>query len=425
MFKKILALMLVATMSMALVACGDKKSDDENKDVTPTSAPSSSPSATPTPEVKERTDLPEDASSYVNFEDGNADFAVIALSNAACDLASTLSVKDFAGSKGLVATSPASDNIFSGKHPFIAIDVVGMLGEKAADVAKIQYDIGIDFKGGAFQAVAGSLLMYTGEGNVESTTPWSVYLEEQNPKTYTVDVPEGGFVTGAKNYICFTVIDGNPIESTDFDVALDNIVFRDKDGNVITPDTSVKFNTVEGIDQSFWLNLVWDNATKQPVNEKIILTGVKTGSGWWPDAKNSMSFVDGVAKEQGYGAQLTPDDFKPGMVMTIYYDQPFEHLDENAYQIPYLRAQAWATEDGSFAGGSADVWNFTDDYLETDRRNNARTIVQYTYEEIAEALNKGFGTTGEDWKTYCSFLGVADRGAAINIYKVTIGELPE
>lgn len=425
MFKKFLALMLVATMSMALVACGDKKSGEDDKEATPTSELTSSPSATPTPEVKERTDLPEDASSYVNFEDGNADFAVIALSNAACDLASTLSVKDFAGSKGLVANSPVSDNIFSGVHPFVAIDVVGMLGEKAAEVAKIQYDIGIDFRGAAFQAVAGSMLMYTGEGNVETANSWAVYLEEQNPKTYTVDVPEGGFVTGAKNYICFTVIDGNPIASSDFDLVIDNIVFRDKDGNVITPDTSVKFNTVEGIDESFWLNLVWDNATKQPVNEKIVLSGVTTGTGWWPDAKNSMSFVDGVASANGYGAQLTPDDFKPGMVMTIYFSTNFEHLDENRYQIPYLRAQAWATEDGSYAGGSADVWNFTDDYLETDRRNNARTIVQYTYEEIAEALNKGFGTTGEEWKTYCSFLGVADRGGSLNIYKVTIGELPE
>ena len=425
MFKKFLSLFLVGALSVALIACGEKDEPSGSDATSPSAQPTASATNTPTPTPADRTDLPEDTSTYVSFEDGKMDFAAIAYSNASCDLSSSLSLKDFAGSKGLVATSPVSDNIFSGVHPYVAIDIVALLGDKVTEVATIQYDVGIDFKGGAFQAVSGSILMYAGEANVETSQSWSVFLEEQNPKVYTVNVPEGGFVTGAKNYICFTVIDGNPIASSDFDLVIDNLIFRDKDGNVLAPDTSAGFTSVEGINESFWLSLEWDNATVQPENEKIVLTGVQTGSGWWPEPGNSMSFVEGVAESNAYGAQLTPDDFKPGMVMTIYYEQPFEHLPENAYQIPYLRAQAWATEDGSFAGGNADVWTFTDDYLETDRRNNARTIVQYTYEEIADALNTGFGTTGEDWKTYCSLLGVADRGAAINIYKVTIGELPE
>ena len=66
----------------------------------------------------------------------------LAFSNAACNLASEISVVDFAGSKFLKVSSPMSDNLFSGSVPFLALDVVSLLGDNASKVAKVQYDIG-------------------------------------------------------------------------------------------------------------------------------------------------------------------------------------------------------------------------------------------------------------------------------------------
>lgn len=416
MFKKILAVSLACVMTLSLVGCGEKESS--NADPTPTTG---TVTETPTPTQKPaRTDLPADAASYVNFEDGASGFAVVAVGFAACDLASTLSVKEFAGSKALVATSPKSDNVFSGTQPFVAIDVVSLLGDKAADVAKFQYDIGLDFRGGAFQAVSGNVVVVNGG---ESKTPWAVFVEEGNPKAYTIPVANG---FGAGSYIYFTSDAG--VAATDYDLVLDNIIFYDKDGNVIAPDTKAEF-AVDGVTDSFWLNLVWDNGAKQPSDEVILFDGVQTGGSWWPDNKNAWSFLGAdYAKSSGYATAIDPANFGPGSVITIYYNNPSDFVLEEGSRwqaYPYLRAQAGKLVEGTLEGisGTCDVWH---DWSEsdTDGRNSNATIAQYTFEEIRDAYNKTFGTTGDtEWMEYCCFMGVADRGIKVDIYKVTIGKL--
>lgn len=428
MFKKFFAFLLICTMVLSLAACGDEKpSTDAGTTPTATTAP-----ATPTPTeapkqtiIDHTSDLPADASSYLNFEDGSASFAVIKYSDPACNLASELSIVDYAGSKALKASSPVSDNVFSGSIPYIAIDVVSLLGDKAADVAKIQYDIGQDHGNEKFAAISGVLAMYTGAADalVETKTSWSIYLETQNPKVYTAEVPEGGF-SDPSNYILF-YIDSDAAANGHANIYLDNIVFLDKDGNAITPDATATF-AIEGMTDSFWMNLDWSNGVKQPANEVIVAgAGEAFGGGWWPSKLNALTWTPEGAND-GYVA-MKAEDFKEGQVLTIYYDGE----GDSEWQFPYIRVQSWADadEEGNQTwAGTAFDYQLTlqkDEagntlISETDQRNVSWTIVQYTYEELNAIFTEKIG---EDWKTKMDFMGIADMGFKGTIYKVTIGDI--
>lgn len=425
MFKKFLAVALACVMTFSMVGCGEEKKNDSETTPTPAAGSEGTPTAAPT-DKPARTDLPADAASFVNFEDGAFGFAKMAYSYAACNLASAISVKDFAGSKALVVTSPKSDNIFSGTQPFVAIDVAALVGDKLGDVDKVQFDIGIDYRGAAFQAVSGSVAVVNGG---EAKTAWAVFDESANPKTYTISA--SGLNDGA--YIYFTTNADSPIAATNYDLAIDNLVFYDKDGNVITPDCSKEF-AIDGLADSFWLNLVWENGQKAPENEEILFSGVKTAGGWWPDGANSWSFISADhAKGAGYAAYIDPAKFVPGTVITIYYSNPAEEVveDGNRYKaFPYLRAQAadWDEEKQEWVArnGCADVWS-GDDFLNgSDLRNSNYTIVQYTFEQIRDAYNATFGFEGDtEWMEHCTFMGVADRSWKQDIYKVTLGTMPQ
>ncbi len=432
MFKKFLAMMLVCMMVLSLAACGEDEPADKPS-ATPTSAPEATNSPTPAPvagtPIDHKNDLPADAKAYLNFEDGNMNGVAIAYSNAACNLASKLEVVDWAGSKMLKATSPVSDNVFSGVNPYIAIDVVALLGDKAADVAKVQYDIGVDHGKDAFAAVSGYFITYTGADATaltETKTAWAVYEENVNPKVYTVNVPEGGFTANAGNYISIVIDVDN---GTHANIYLDNVVFLDKDGNAITPDTTKEFAMTE-LTQSFWLNLDWSNGVKQPADEQI-LVGVggdfnEENNLWWPTKKNTLTFT-AAGKDSGYyqlGSEAGMVDFKEGQVITIYYECA-GYAPTNDY--PYFRSQSWANEETGWEGGSFDctidiVRDEENNILESEENqiNKSLTICQYTYDDLNTILTEKYG---EDWRTKCDMLGISARGFTGTIYKVTVGNV--
>ncbi len=412
MIKKFLVFLLIGIMAVSVVAC----SSDEKK-------PASDPEPTPTVEaevpknegIDHTNDLPADASSYLGFEDGAMAFAALMFSNPACNLESELSIVDFGGSKALKASSPVSENLFSGVVPYVAFDVVSLLGDKAADVAKIQFDIGMDHGTDAFAAISGYLAMYTGAADalVETKEPWSIFLEEANPKVYTIAVPEGGF-TDPSNYFCF-YIDEDTSANGHANLYFDNIVFLDKDGNAIAPDAAATF-ALEGMGDSFWMNLDWSNAVKQPKDE-VILEGIggASGTSWWPVKENSWSFA---LENPNVNAVFSPDLFGPGKVITIYYQ--YECDD---WQFPHIMIQSYANEETGYAGGKDLRYQPTLAEGEASQRNQSKTIIQYTYEEMNEKCTELYG---EDWVDKLSFIGVSDMGTnPVNVLKVTIGTIAE
>ncbi len=423
MFKKVMVLLLALALVASMVACGDTASTASSE--TPaasTEAPASTEPAATTEDVQPA----EDVATAVDFESGAYDFAKIAYSFAACDLASTMEVGTFNGSKALRVSSPVSDNTFSGSVPFVAVDVVALVGaENVSKIAKIAYEVGIDYGTNNFQAVGGTFAVVN--AGVETKSNWTIFMEDENPKVYEVAASE--LSAEGDTYIYFAVnTDGNPIAASDYTLCIDNIKFIDADGNALTCDESVSFAQVEGIADSFWLNLDWSNACTKPVNETILVakdgtspSGLANGN-WWPNAAQSWAWAaDGVDSYP----DMTGIEFKEGMLLTIYYStQPYadqETYDGHRWACPLVVAQAWT-------GGGQIQFQLPKDEEnpENDRYNESRTIVQYTYEQINEAFiaKGGFDSDGDgNAINDCSFFGISGLGGdgAFEIYKITVG----
>ena len=223
-----MALVLV----FSLAACNKSGNQTEPTQAPTTQAPTEAPTQAPT-EAPKPTQAPvlEGGDASIDFEDGNAAFAVITTPTLNSD-ASQLSVEDANGSKVLAAI-----NTFQKKEAYIGIDVASLLGDKIADVATIKFDVGT-FGDAAFQPISGVLYTYTGEGAGTKSTAceWSVYLPKMNPKTVTAEISTA-FTAGQDNYI---VIGKNDDVAGNQGFFVDNIKFLDKSGNLIAADTTVE-----------------------------------------------------------------------------------------------------------------------------------------------------------------------------------------
>lgn len=447
MLKKVMVLLLALAMVASLCACGDSTTttDDSSAKTSDSAAKTEAPATTDAAQKTEATEVTpgEDVATAVDFESGAYDFAKIAYSFAACDLASTMSIGAFNNSMALRVESPVSDNTFSGTVPYVAFDIVALVGaENVSKIAQISYEIGVDYGDNAFQAVGG----YCGVVNngAETDTNWTIFLEEENPKAYTVDA--ANLSAEGDTYLYFTVNTDNPIATSDITLCLDNIKFLDASGAELAVDETVSFAQVEGIDDSFWMNLDWSNGCKQPANEVILQnadgvgpTGNANGN-WWPNADQSWSWAsslndDGVtrASVSGY-TDLSNINFGPGMVLTIYYSTNTVYADDETYQsdlwkMPILVAQDWVN------GGQIQYVlplpedeNKTKYTTEETRYNQSRTIIQMTYEEINEAFlaskEGAFDADGDgNAINDCDFIGIAGMGGdGFTIYKVTVGD---
>ena len=163
----------------------------------------------------------------LDFEDGNFGFAVEASFLKGGDPV-VLEVKDVNGSKALTTVNQTGET-----KTVIGFDIDALLGDKVADVAKIQYTIGsLDSE---FHAFSGKLYTYTGEDLAENTTEYAVYLATANPKVVTVDV-KAPFVAGASNYILISKESNTASDPTE--IFIDDIGFFDADGNVIAADSA-------------------------------------------------------------------------------------------------------------------------------------------------------------------------------------------
>lgn len=450
--KKLIAMGLVVTMMGSLVACGgNDKGGSTSSD--PTATPTTAVGGGEDKEVVELKNASEDhsaidAGSIVSFEDDNTSFATLNDGDWTGDDDSVLSVASKFDSKVLHITRP------NGGVPAVAIDLVSLLGDNAANCTKITIDLGIDCVDG-FSACSGTATVFAGELNTKVETAWSIYKADAAMKTITIDLGGNVLTAGCKNYLAITSIDDTAVKASP--VFIDNIICYDASGNALPVDTSVEF-AVSGVGE-----YDWSNAVKKPVDEKLVLTGITTGTGWWPAKENSFNFC---LENGNVAVSLNQDDFAfgPGDVLTIYYTMADPSLIPDApYQsVPYIRMQNWKdndadgneiADDGSgWYGGSIDVGyqetipgadseyympfnydnaNACDVNLDEDRTpaeivpiNESYSIVQYSYEYIAASL-EAKGYNADTWKDNADFIGIADRGMVVTIDAVTIGKAAE
>ena len=274
--KKLMALLLTAAMAFSMAGCGGKDATDTTGDgdtAEVTEAPADDTADTDGTDAA----APVTGEASIDFEDGLFGFAGMDKTIAGNADASVLSVEDYNGSKALKVVP-------QGKVPYVAFQMDALLGDNVANVKTIEMTIGTESPDGNFYATSGNIYAFLGEENAKSTASWSVYLETANPKVATYTVADGQAVV-AGNYIAVSLeTDNAATEGAGQSIMwIDNVVFKDADGNVLSADTSAEYVSQEtGEDRSNLCNLTgaveWEGYAV-------------TGDGW---SQNGVAFTDDV-----------------------------------------------------------------------------------------------------------------------------------
>ncbi|MCM1267646.1 MAG: hypothetical protein NC302_07045 [Bacteroidales bacterium] len=342
--KKVLALLLATTMTCSLVGCGGNDTAEAPAAEAEPAAEEEAPAAEAEPAAEEEAPAAEEAAgtgeASIDFEDGVFGFAGVDKSVNSAGDDSALSVEDFNGSKALKVTP-------QGKASYIGIQADALLGSNAASLKTVEMTIGIENPDGEFGACSGKIYAFTGEDNTRSEGTWSVYLEDGNPKTASIEIPDG---FGEGNYIVVSMETDTAKDkgATPANLYIDNIAFKDASGSVLAADTSVEYVSAStGADRS---NLC-------ALTNAVEFEGFTASGDGWSQA----------------GATMTPEIIEalvPGSVVEITYTSETGDMwiVMNEAEAGWMRV----------AQGNADGSGSDAAYI-----NNSKNTAQVTFEQIA------------------------------------------
>ncbi len=372
MKKKLLATLLAGSMVFGITACGgsaDTPAASEPVESSVETPVESSADATPNEEP-----APEVLPASIDFEDGKMDFLSLYMQAGNADN-SELSIVDKDGSKQLYVKN------VDGKVSYVAFDLASLLGANIANVATIEMTITTEHENG-FSASSGNIISWAGADLIEYKDAWSVYMEKKNPNKAISKIEEGEeFVADANNIIIVNMdTDNGPSEGHGTaSFYIDDVRFLDKDGNLITADTSVAFVGPEsfapsGVDMS---NL-------------CVVTGAVEAPGF--QKKAAAWTQDGV--------DITEDMLNalvPGSVIEINYTSETGNM---WIVMPDASAGWMRVGDGN--NGKAYI-------------NNSGNTCQITYEQIASFCGEDKSTWGariqcesdSEWEVYSVKIGQA------------------
>lgn len=307
----------------------------------------------------------------LDFEDGNIDFVAVyeGMANSA---AATLEVVDYNGSKALKVTN---DN---GKVPYVAFDVVSLLGEKAADVASVEMTMGTQNPDGKFFACSGEMKLFVDGGLSKTARAWSVYMEKKNPKVASFALEDEAFSAESAPLMVISLVVDNGIAKGAAPAVLyiDDVRFLDAEGNVIPADSTASFAAPEGFGGGADMtNLQYLGA------DAVELEGMAgKAAGAWAQ--------DGVEMTEEFKAALVP-----GAVIEISYSSESGDM---------WLVLPWAT-----AG-----WTRIEQ--QTAVTNLSHSTAQITFEQIAAVL-------GDDISAWGEMLQCESSGAW-EVYAVKVGQ---
>ncbi len=343
-----MALSLAAAMALSMAACGgDDKSADSD------AVTEAVETGTEQTAASEDTAQEETGEVSIDFEDGAYGFAGIDKTVNSAGDDSVLSVEDFNGSKALKATA-------QGKSMYIGIQVDALLGDDVSKVATVEMSIGSENPDGTFYSTSGCVYAFLGEDNSKDYTEWSVYLEDANPKTVTYTVPDGqSFTAGNYMVVSMETDTGRDKGAAPANMYIDNIVFKDASGNVLTADTSAEYVAADtGEDRSNLSGLA----------DAVEFEGFSTSADGWAQAGFTMP-------------QEIIDALVPGSVVEISYSSE----NGDIWLVMNEAAVGWSR----VGQGDADGSGSDSAYI-----NGSKNIAQITYEQIAAICGDDVSTWG-------------------------------
>ncbi len=306
----------------------------------------------------------------LDFEDGNSGFVTVydGMANSAD---ATLEMVSYNGSNALKVTNG------NGKVPYIAFDVVSLLGEKAADVATVEMSMGIENPDGKFYACSGEMKTWVDGGLSKVARAWSVYMEKKNPKVAVFEMGDEAFSAESPLMIVSLTVDNGAAKGAAPAVLyIDDIRFLDAEGNVIAADSSASFAAPEGFGgDADMTNLQYLAA------DAVELEGMagKAAAAW---------AQDGVEMTEEFLSALVP-----GAVIEISYASETGDM--------------WIVLPDAAAG-----WTRIEQ--QTAVTNMSHTTAQITFEQIAAVL-------GEDTSAWGARLQCEASGAW-EVYSVKVGQ---
>ncbi len=377
---KLLACIIAGALAVSLTACGNSSSSSsQNESKSGTQAETKAPEEATTA----GTQTPEKVEASLDFEDGK--FAFTAPYLKAADASEVeLAIADFNGSKALQITNKG------GKAPYVGIDVASLLGAKIADVKKVQMDIGVSYPDGTFSAIQGRAYTWTGADLTETEYGWSVYLENKNPVRATFDISKVPFTADSKNIMIIGLNLGSSVDSAKAvtgTLYIDNIAFYDGDNKLIEADSAAEFVAPDGFEKAERDPKLWT------LSDPVELENFAVSAAGWAQA----------------GRELTDEEkalFVPGSVIEIAYK-----CTAPVWMVAVGADGAKFATDKDWQRFGADESN---DFATQGNVDDAGTIVQFTYEQIAEFL-------GDDWLDKLGQLQVEGR-EAWEVYSVKIGK---
>ena len=307
----------------------------------------------------------------LDFEDGNIGFAAVyeGMANSA-DV--TLEVADYNGSKALKVTNG------NGKVPYVAFDVVSLLGDKAADVASVEMTMGIENPDGKFFACSGEMKLFADGSLSKTARNWAVYMEKKNPKiaSFAMDAEAFSAESAPLMVVSLNVDNGIAKGAAPAVLYIDDVRFLDAEGNVIAADSTAAFDAPEGFGgDADMTNLQYLGA------DAVELEGMAGKSaGAWAQ--------DGVEMTEEFKAALVP-----GSVIEISYSSESGDM--------------WLVLPWAPAG-----WTRIEQ--QTAVTNLSHSTAQITFEQIAAVL-------GDDISAWGEMLQCESSGAW-EVYAVKVGQ---
>ena len=305
-----------------------------------------------------------DTVDVLDFEDGNFAFIGASKGRPNADAATALEIVDFNGSKALKISAKGV--------ACAGLNIIGLAGDKLADVAAISFDIGVENGAdGKFYAASGYVYSYTGEAKDENKADWSVYMAKKNPRNVKIDL--GAIAEDT----CLLITEEAHAGNDAVDFVLDNIKLLDKDGNAIALDPTAEFKeAASGPDLS---NLF-------ALTGAVELPGFQKAAGAWAQ--------DGIEMTQEF-----LDALVPGSVIEVDYKS-----EDGAMWLVF----PWASAGWMRVGGCGNG---------VDAVNNSHTKAQIPYELIEQFC-------GEDKSTWGAMVQ-CEGSSAWEVYSVRVGQKAE
>lgn len=334
-------------------------------------------------EAAAATEVPEyvyDEDASITFADGKFGFLGSDTSVNPTAKESVFELVERDGHNAVKVTSSQMDKIYVG------IQMDALLGEDVGKAASVEIGIETQIEGG-FVSTAGNISSFI--GGVQKDTPWSVYLENKDPKTIVAEIPEGA----ARGDYLVLSLDDSATDFTGVTLYIHTISFKDRQGNVLAADSSARYVSLTdgGFDRSNLFGLT-----------RVTTVGNPAKNTAWAQSTIIPDLSDPAVAEL----------LVPGSVVEISYKSETGNL--------------WVVLPGAASWSRVGVGDRSDVGEEYAYINASHNIVQVTYEQIAAVCGEdlsGWGPRMEaesdgEWEVFSVRIGMAAPNYGLTDYAV-------